>query len=118
MKYVTVNPGSRPKISGAILQAPVSNVELFEIRATEETKWLWRERVKSIYPWQNPYPVTSTDPLCQNWPFQTWNVCRGDDDYFSSMIEEHDFKFAQSSVPLLFIVKTTKLILLSGRHMM
>jgi len=38
MQYVTVNPGSQPKISGAILQAPVSNVELFEIRATEEAK--------------------------------------------------------------------------------
>jgi len=38
MQYVTVNPDSRPKISGAILQAPVSDVELFEIRATKEAK--------------------------------------------------------------------------------
>jgi len=34
----------------------------------------------------------------------TWNVYRGDDDYFSSTIEEHDLKFAQSSVPLLVVI--------------
>jgi hypothetical protein len=41
MQYVTVNSGSRPTISAAILQAPVSDVEFFEIRASEEAKrWL------------------------------------------------------------------------------
>lgn len=31
-------------------------------------------------------------------------ICRGDDDYFSSTIEEHDLKFSRSSVPLLIVL--------------
>ena len=38
MQYVTVNAGNRPRISVAILQAPVSDVELFEVEASEEAK--------------------------------------------------------------------------------
>lgn len=38
MRYLTINPEGRPPISGAILQAPVSDMESFEMTATPESR--------------------------------------------------------------------------------
>lgn len=41
MQYVTVNGETRPKIDGAVLQAPVSDVDYFDkISTNEAKKWV------------------------------------------------------------------------------
>jgi len=111
--YLTVHPEIRPEISGAVLQAPVSDVEYFE-NVGDPTFHMWADFARNLVSegkgetWL-PKEASQSAAALGVIPFTAYRFAslfspRGDDDFFSSTIPPTELKFRFSAKPLLLIL--------------